>query len=240
MLHAALLALVLRSGAVAPPQTPPPMQVVLAPPFVQPPPPPPKPLAPEPAPKGPSKPAAPKPKVQAQEVPKRPAKVKPKPVPPEVKPRLVAAVETPEPTPPEPQVSAGELASALTAEGEGAGSGAGGGGAGGSGGGGCGMVRKLQAILRSDSSVRAAAMQAHRDSNRPILVWNGDWVRRGSESGKGLASVRQAIAVEVAFSPKACREQRMHGLVVLSLGDSPGAPRIVLGAGAWRWADLLS
>jgi hypothetical protein len=30
----------------------------------------------------------------------------------------------------------------------------------------------------------------------------------------------------------------MRGLVLLSLNDAPGAPRLVLGAGAWRWSDL--
>jgi hypothetical protein len=73
----------------------------------------------------------------------------------------------------------------------------------------------------------------------PLVIWNGDWVRYGEEDGKGLASVRQAIAVEVAFAPKACRAQSMHGLVLLSLNDTPGAARLVLGAGAWRWSDLL-
>jgi hypothetical protein len=137
-------------------------------------------------------------------------------------------------------VSAAELASALTAEGEGAGGGMGQGGGGSGHGHGCGTVRRLQAALRSDARARAAAAEASRTPGGPILVWNGDWVRRGSEDGKGLAGVRQAIAVEVAFSPKACREQPMHGLVLLSLADTPGAPKIVLGQGGpWRWSDLL-
>ncbi|MDB5448302.1 MAG: hypothetical protein JWQ97_3619, partial [Phenylobacterium sp.] len=116
--------------------------------------------------------------------------------------------------------------------------------AGGAGGGGgrCDMIRRLQRALRRDAQVQAAIAQAHRApgaAGRPIVVWNGDWVRRGSEDGKGLAGVRQAIAVEVAFAPKPCRAQAMHGLVLLSLNDSPGAARLVLGAGAWRWSDLL-
>jgi hypothetical protein len=71
------------------------------------------------------------------------------------------------------------------------------------------------------------------------VVWNGEWVQHGLEEGKGLASVRQAIAVEVAFAPRPCRAQPMQGLVLLSLNDAPGSPRLVLGAGAWRWSDLL-
>jgi hypothetical protein len=103
------------------------------------------------------------------------------------------------------------------------------------------MVRRLQAALRGDAAIQATLAQAHRSgaAGAPILVWNGDWVRRDDQDGKGLAGVRQAIAVEVAFAPKPCRNQPMRGLVLLSLNDRPGAPRIVLGAGAWRWSDLL-
>ncbi|MGA2953972.1 MAG: hypothetical protein ABSD80_17235, partial [Caulobacteraceae bacterium] len=70
-----------------------------------------------------------------------------------------------------------------------------------------------------------------------IVVWNGDWVQNGIEDGKGLAAVREAITWEVAFAPAACRTEPMHGLVLLSVGG--GGPRLALGAGRWRWSDLL-
>jgi hypothetical protein len=31
----------------------------------------------------------------------------------------------------------------------------------------------------------------------------------------------------------------MHGLVLISLNDAPGSPRLVFGSGVWRWSDLL-
>ena len=52
-----------------------------------------------------------------------------------------------------------------------------------------------------------------------------------------LSAVREAIMWEVAFSPTACRNQPMHGLVLLSLAD--GNTRFAIGSGAWRWSDLL-
>jgi hypothetical protein len=101
------------------------------------------------------------------------------------------------------------------------------------------MVRRLQNALRSDFRVRAAMAGAGSSGGGAILVWNGDWVQSSGEDGKGLASVRQAIAVEVAFAPEACRRQSMHGLVLIALNDGPGSTRLALGGGDWRWSDLL-
>ncbi|MFN3522454.1 MAG: hypothetical protein ACK4YQ_09410 [Phenylobacterium sp.] len=105
------------------------------------------------------------------------------------------------------------------------------------GGGGCNMPKRLQTALRKDGRVRAAMSAAHR--GKAIRVWSGDWVRHPGQEGAGLAAVREAIMWEVGFAPEACRKEPVSGLVVISLDDSPGAARIVLGAGAWRWTDLL-
>jgi hypothetical protein len=108
---------------------------------------------------------------------------------------------------------------------------------GGAGGGGtCDMARAVQQALRRDPMVHAAVEDAHR-SGRAIMLWNGDWVRSGDQDGKGLSAVREAVTWEVAFAPEACRNIRMHGLVLLSLAD--GSTRFALGSGDWRWSDLL-
>jgi len=109
-------------------------------------------------------------------------------------------------------------------------------GEGGGGGGTCDMARAVQQALRRDPMVRAAVEDAHR-SGKAIMLWNGDWVRSGDQDGKGLSAVREAVAWEVAFAPEACRNTRMHGLVLLSLAD--GSTRFAVGAGDWRWSDLL-
>ncbi len=127
-----------------------------------------------------------------------------------------------------------------------AGSGTGGVGAGGdgsgSGSGACDMVRRLQDALREDADIRAAVTRAHQGigpAGRAILVWNGEWLRSPGQAGKGLAGVRQAISMEVAFAPAECRAQRMRGLVLITLSDRPGGPALALGARDWRWAELL-
>ena len=144
-----------------------------------------------------------------------------------------------------------QLAGARTA-GSGSGSGQGSGAGSGSGlgngtgsGGACNMVERLQTVLRRDPRILATATQAHsalsggRQDRGALLVWDGDWLRNPGQEGKGLAGLRQAIAVEVAFAPAACRAQSVNGLVLIRLGDAPGDPRIALGEARWRWSDLL-
>jgi len=142
-----------------------------------------------------------------------------------------------------------ELAGAITAgsgrangQGAGGGNGSGAGGGGGDGrGGGCDMVARLQAALRDDPDVTNAIAEAHRSlaAGRTPLLWNGDWIRSQGQEGEGLAGVRQAIAVEVAFAPAACKNQRVDGVVLIRLSDSRGGPKVALGRGSWRWTDLL-
>ena len=106
----------------------------------------------------------------------------------------------------------------------------------GGGGGTCDMARAVQQALRRDPMVRGSVEDAHR-SGKAIMLWNGDWVRSGGQDGKGLSAVREAVTWEVAFAPEACRNTRMHGLVLLSLAD--GSTRFAVGAGDWRWSYLL-
>ena len=108
----------------------------------------------------------------------------------------------------------------------------------GGGGGACDMARRVQSALRKDRLVQAAVAQAHH-AGKAIMVWNGDWVQSNGEDGKGLSAVREAIMWEVAFAPKACRAEPVRGLILLSLNTGPGAARLAVGSGEWRWSDLL-
>ena len=103
------------------------------------------------------------------------------------------------------------------------------------------MIRRVQAALRKDPRVRAAiagAETARGASGQAIYVWNGAWIRSRGQEGEGLAAAREAIMWEVAFAPESCRAQPVHGLVLFSMGDVGGSG-LVLGAGSWRWSDLL-
>jgi len=133
------------------------------------------------------------------------------------------------------ELSQAELAGAATAEGSGMG---GGGNGSGAGGGACNMLRRVQEALRRDQLVLAAA-HTPATAGKAMKVWDGDWVQSSGEDGKGLAAVREAIMWEVAFAPAACRAEPVHGLVLISLENGPGATRLAMGGGEWRWADLL-
>ena len=109
-------------------------------------------------------------------------------------------------------------------------------GEGGGGGGSCDLARAIQQALRRDRLVQTAVEDANR-SGKAIMLWNGDWVRTGGQEGKGLSAVREAVLWEVGFAPEACRNQRMHGMLLLSLAD--GSTRFAIGSGEWRWSDLL-
>lgn len=111
-------------------------------------------------------------------------------------------------------------------------------GSGAGGGAGCDMARWLQKALRDDHGVQAAIVEAG-DAGKAIRVWDGAWVRHPGQEGEGLAAVREAIQWRVAFAPVACRSEPVHGLIVLSLNDGPGASRLAMGAGDWKWQDLL-
>jgi hypothetical protein len=107
---------------------------------------------------------------------------------------------------------------------------------GGAGGGGCNTARNVQQALRRDPLVRRAVQDANR-TGKAIMLWDGDWVRASGQDGKGLSAAREAIVWELAFTPQACRNERVHGLILLSLAD--GGTRFAIGSGDWRWSDLL-
>jgi hypothetical protein len=217
--HAALLtALLIAWGATTTPAFQPAIDISLAPPFAPPAPKPPAPLRRTPA-KRTTRRKAP---VHFAAAPRIAARPSPAPPVPEA---LPAAFVQARAAGDGAELSGDQLAGAqAVGEGDGAGSG----------GAECNMARRVQAALRKDPLARAAV---HAASGHAIMVWNGDWVQAGAEDGKGLAAVREAITWEVAFAPPECRRQRMRGLVLLSLND--GSPRLALGAGDWRWSDLL-
>ena len=218
--HVAVLALLVGAQPDPPPVVdPPPLVVQLVDPI---PPPPPSP-APAEARKPDMPKAKPAPPKRAVIVARPPKMAPPRSVVP-VPAARIAVLEAPI------EVSDAELAGAGNAE---SGQAGGAGGAGGA----CNMTRRLQTALRKDPQVRAAVAEAHR--GRALMVWNGAWVRHPGQEGAGLAAVREAIQWEVAFAPETCRKTPVRGLVVLSLNDGPGAARLAVGSGEWRWSDML-
>ena len=96
--------------------------------------------------------------------------------------------------------------------------------------------------LRKSPTVQAVVAKAHGSEwsqGKPIWVWNGDWIQTPGEAGNGLAVLREAMAWEIGFAPQACRAEPERGMVVISLNDAPGSPRLAVGGGGhWRWSEL--
>ncbi len=171
----------------------------------------------------------------------------------------VSLIDTPRPAPPEPPVpeelprlspqptrmpapvihistpsqdtsdllSESQLAGAATADGEGAGGG---------GDGGCNTAALVQQALQRDPLVHSAVANANR-TGKSVMLWNGDWVRSGGEDGKGLSAVREAVLWEWAFAPPACRNMRVHWLVLITLAYEK--IHFAIGTGDWKGSDLL-
>jgi len=227
--HVVIAVLVVASWrAVTPPAAQPPIEVTLAPlPVVPPPPPPPPDVAPDSP--SPEPDAAPK-RAPTHAAPAA-AATHPAPAPFHARPIAVAAaapVAAAAAASPGDGLSDADVAGASRV-GDGRPHGA------------CDMASRLQAALRRDHTVLAQAAAAVRQADgRALRIWDGDWVQNGVEDGKGLSAVREAVVVEVAFAPAACRAETVRGLVLLTLGDGPGAARIAVGSGQWRWSDLLA
>ncbi|HEV7229236.1 hypothetical protein [Brevundimonas sp.] len=245
---AMILGLSLRRPEAAPPQPPVTLIELMAP---EPPPPPQPPPAPAPdeapAAEGPaagSSEAAPAPEPARAPVPapRPPVAARKTPPSPEVPTRPAAAEATPS-VPDLPVIGGARLAGALRAGGGGSGGGAGGGGPGGDGAGGsCDMIGRLERALRDDLELRravATTLTARGAAGQAVLVWDGDWLQSPGQAGKGLAGLRQAVAVEVGFAPRACKDETVRGLAVVSLDGTANGPKVALGTGAWRWRDLL-
>jgi len=246
-LHICLLAALVLSGrgpAAPPVVTPTPIVVTL----FRPPPPAPPPSV-EPADEAPAAggspeaapAAAPEPAPEPPRPAPRPVRA-PTPPPPRIETLAVPpAAPAAAPAPVWTTVGEGRLAGAARAGSGGGGSGGGAGAGAGSGGGGdgagCDMIGRIQQALRADPEVRAAVAEASAAARgRALLVWDGDWVQTPGQAGKGLAGLRQAIALEVAFAPEPCRRQPMRGLALITFA---GGERVAFGTADWRWSQML-
>lgn len=106
----------------------------------------------------------------------------------------------------------------------------------------CQLGQWLQTALQADPQTRAALTHIPRPSRslaNAIMVWDGDWVATESRAFLGMVAIRDAILAGVRAAPAACRDQPIQGPELLLLADGAQTTVIVVGSGAWRWADLL-
>lgn len=106
----------------------------------------------------------------------------------------------------------------------------------------CDMLARLAEAIRNAPQVQAAVAELSRNADavgRALVIWDGAWITTAGQDGEGLAGVRQAVSVTVAFAPAECKAEPVRGFVVVDLAEGADAPRVALGKPHWRWNDLL-
>jgi hypothetical protein len=106
----------------------------------------------------------------------------------------------------------------------------------------CDLTRWLQAALQDDPRVRDALARIPRPARsvaNAIMLWDGAWVAPRATATVDLETVRRAVINGVSAAPEACKSQIAQGPELLSLTDETGTTVVVVGSGIWRWAELL-
>lgn len=106
----------------------------------------------------------------------------------------------------------------------------------------CQMTQQVEARLQADPTVdpalQAIPLQARSVANA-IMLWDGAWVVPGSANETAArTALRAAILAAVDAAPEDCRTQTMLGPRLIAVPRAIGSTLLVLGSGAWRWADL--
>lgn len=106
----------------------------------------------------------------------------------------------------------------------------------------CDLSQWLQKALQADPQVLQALTLIPRPARsvaNAIMLWDGGWVATSPRAASGVAAIRQALLAGVLAAPPACRDQPVVGPEIFTLTDAQGTTVIVVGSGAWRWGDLL-
>lgn len=106
----------------------------------------------------------------------------------------------------------------------------------------CQLTLWVQNALSNDLSVRAALSAIPRESRsiaNAIMLWNGGWVETRSVTAAQSRPIREAIVQGVAGAPLACRDETLHGPLLIAVPDRFGTTLLAVGSGVWKWSDLL-
>lgn len=108
---------------------------------------------------------------------------------------------------------------------------------------GCALTDAVRAALQAEAPRAALARipGRRRSVAGAVMLWDGGWIRSGALADARVARpIRTAIGDAVRAAEPACAAAPVSGPVLLIVPDAGGAMVLVLGSGAWRWADLAA
>lgn len=107
----------------------------------------------------------------------------------------------------------------------------------------CQLGAWLQVALQADPQVQAALSLIPRPARsvaNAVMLWDGAWVDAPRGASAGVGAVRLALITGIRSAPATCQTQMIRGAELLTLTDGPETTVLAVGAGQWRWIDLLA
>lgn len=103
-------------------------------------------------------------------------------------------------------------------------------------------IESSGAILASSAALAelAAFPAGVRTPADAVMMWDGGWLDPGPlPQGVSAGAIRQIIEQVVASAPPDCRDRPQVGPQFLPIRETGRTTMLVIGSGAWRWADLI-
>ena len=109
--------------------------------------------------------------------------------------------------------------------------------------GGCALPHDAAVAIGQDAAAMTevnALPPDMRTSADAIMLWDGRWtVGQGPPTTMAGAALRRVVERVVAEASVECRDAKANGPEFIPVPDGDRTIMIVIGSGAWRWADLL-
>lgn len=107
----------------------------------------------------------------------------------------------------------------------------------------CQLTSWLQAALEKDPQVQGALALIPRPTRsvaNAVMIWDGGWVTPPHAASGGVGVLRMALLSGIKSAPAACQAQPIRGAELMTLTNGADTTVLAIGAGEWRWSDLVA
>ena len=109
---------------------------------------------------------------------------------------------------------------------------------------GCALAQQTAEAIERDPAALAeldALPPGLRTEADAVMLWNGQWMLANTvPPGVPAGSLRRAVEQVVMAAPAECRDADAIGPQFIPIPDNGRTTMLVVGSGAWHWADLLA